>query len=105
MTSSEQLERETEEERVRMSETLDALRARMTPVHVLDRLVDYATDSSGGMFFRNLRKQLVDNPVPVALVGTGLAWLAFSGRHGAWPTGARASGRLTTASERISAGQ
>jgi len=103
MTSSEQLERETEEERVRIAETLDELRARMTPGHVLDRLVDYATDSSGGMFFRNLRKQLVDNPVPVALVGTGLAWLAFSGRHGASSTGASADGLLSQTREKISA--
>ena len=54
MSTSEQLERETEEERARISETLDELRARMTPGHVVDRLVDYATDSSGGMFFRML---------------------------------------------------
>jgi hypothetical protein len=81
MSTSEQLERETEKERARISETLDELRARMTPGHVVDRLVDYATDSSGGMFFRNLRQQAVNNPVPVALVGAGLAWLAISGRR------------------------
>ena len=81
MSTSEQLERETEEERARISETLEELRARMTPGHVVDRLVDYATDSSGGMFFRNLRQQAVDNPVPVALVGAGIAWLAISGRR------------------------
>src|SRR3977135_1935288 len=81
MNASEQLERETEKERARISETLDELRARMTPGHVVDRLVDYATDSSGGMFFRNLRQQAVDNPVPIALVGAGLAWLAVAGRR------------------------
>jgi ElaB/YqjD/DUF883 family membrane-anchored ribosome-binding protein len=83
MSTSEQLERETEEERARISATLEELRARMTPGHVVDRLVDYATDSSGGMFFRNLRQQAIDNPVPVALVGAGLGWLAMAGRrHG-----------------------
>jgi hypothetical protein len=81
MNASEQLERETEKERARISETLDELRARMTPGHVVDRLVDYATDSSGGMFFRNLRQQAIDNPVPIALVGAGLAWLAVAGRR------------------------
>jgi hypothetical protein len=81
MSTSEQLERETEKARARISETLDELRAQMTPGHVVDRLVDYATDTSGGMFFRNLRQQAVDNPVPVALVGVGLAWLALSGRR------------------------
>jgi hypothetical protein len=81
MSTSEQLERETERERARISETLEELRARMTPGQVVDRLVDYATESSGGMFFRNLRQQAVDNPVPVALVGAGLAWLAIAGRR------------------------
>jgi ElaB/YqjD/DUF883 family membrane-anchored ribosome-binding protein len=94
MSTSEQLERETEEERARISETLDELRARMTPGHVVDRLVDYATDSSGGMFFRNLRQQAVDNPVPAALVGAGLAWLAISGR--------RASASRTSADNLVS---
>ena len=102
MSSSEQLERETEEERARISETLDELRARMTPGNVLDRLVDYATDSSGGMFFRNLRKQLVDNPVPVALVGTGLAWLAISARRGT-SSGTNAGGILSRTTEKIGA--
>jgi hypothetical protein len=81
MSTSEQLERETERERARISETLEELRALMTPGQVVDRLVDYATESSGGMFFRNLRQQAVDNPVPVALVGAGLAWLAIAGRR------------------------
>src|SRR2546430_10018208 len=81
MSTSEQLERETEEERARISETLEELRARMTPGHVVDRLVDYATERSGGMFFRNLRQQAVENPVPIALVGAGLGWLAMAGRR------------------------
>ena len=81
MSTSEQLERETEEERARISETLDELRGLMTPGHVVDRLVDYASDASGGMFFRNLRQQAVDNPIPVALVGAGLGWLALAGRR------------------------
>src|SRR3954462_3765625 len=94
MSTSEQLERETERERARISETLEELRARMTPGQVVDRLVDYANDSSGGMFFRNLRQQAVDNPVPVALVGAGLAWLAISGR--------RASTNTTSADNLVS---
>lgn len=81
MSTIQQLEHETEQERARISETLDELRARMTPGHVVDQLVDYASDSSGGMFFRNLRQQAVDNPIPVALMGAGLAWLVISGRR------------------------
>jgi hypothetical protein len=83
MTTTEQLEREAEATRARISATLDELRARMTPGHVVDQLVDYANDSSAGDFFRNLREQVVANPLPVALMGAGMAWLAFSNRRNA----------------------
>jgi hypothetical protein len=102
MSTSEQLERETEEERTRISDTLDELRARMTPGHVVDRLVDYATDSSGGMFFRNLRQQAVDNPVPVALVGAGIAWLALAGR-GHDPANGAKSSNFASAADKLGA--
>lgn len=88
MTTSEQLERETEETRAQISASLSELRARMTPGQVVDQLVDYMSDSSGGMFFRNLRQQVANNPLPVTLMGTGLAWLAMSRRR--QPTGGRA---------------
>jgi hypothetical protein len=82
MTTSERLERETERTREQIEATLDELRARMTPGQVVDQLVDYAYDSSGGMFFHNLRRQVVNNPLPVALMGAGLAWLAVASRNG-----------------------
>jgi len=81
MSTSEQLEREAEQTRAELSATLEELRLRMTPGQVVDQLVDYAAESSGGMFFRNLRRQVVSNPMPVALMGAGLAWLAMSGRR------------------------
>src|SRR5438067_3889572 len=95
MSTSEQLERETEQERARISETLEELRALMTPGQVVDRLVDYATESSGGTFFRNLRQQAIDNPVPVALAGAALVWLAIAGRRSDSTTPTRAE-RLTS---------
>src|SRR5947209_774423 len=108
MSSSEQLERETDEERARISETLDELRTRMTPGHVVDQLVDYATESSGGTFFRNLRQQAIDNPVPVALAGAALAWLAIAGRRSDSTTPTRAerlmsrtTGKVGAAGERL----
>lgn len=81
MNTSEQLERETEETRAQISATLDELRARMSVGQVVDQLVDYASDSTGGMFFHNLRRQVANNPLPVVLMGAGLAWLAMSNRR------------------------
>lgn len=75
MTYSEQLERETETCRVQLADTLDELRMRMTPGEVVDQLVDYARDTTGGMFVENLKQQVASNPLPVALMGAGLAWL------------------------------
>src|SRR5437660_12728809 len=81
MLKSELLEREAEARRAQLAETFDELRARVTPGHVLDRLVDYATDSGGVDFFRNLRDQTVANPLALGIVGAGLAWLIlYNGR-------------------------
>jgi hypothetical protein len=81
MSSSERLEREVEQCRAQISGSLDELRARMTPGQVIDQLVGYARDASGGMFFRNLQRQVVDNPIPAAMIGVGLAWLAVATRR------------------------
>lgn len=78
MLKSELLEREAEARRLELSETFDELRARVSPGHVLDQMVDYATESGGVDFFRNLRDQTVANPLALGLVGAGLAWLMMS---------------------------
>jgi hypothetical protein len=78
MLKSELLEREAEARRIQLAETFDELRTRVTPGHVVDRLVDYATDSGGADFFRNLREQTVANPLALGIVGAGLAWLMLS---------------------------
>lgn len=78
-TSSAQLERQAEQKRAQIAETLDELRSRMTPGEIVDQLYDYVSEGSGGAFLRNLRAQCVANPVPVTFVGAGLAWLVLSG--------------------------
>ena len=82
MATSEQLEREAEATRAQIAATLDELRGRMSPGQMVDELVDYARDNGGAEFFRNFGRQVVDNPVPVTLVGAGLAWLMMAGRGG-----------------------
>jgi Protein of unknown function (DUF3618) len=82
MATSEQLEREAEATRARIAATLDELRGRMTPGQIVDQFVDYARDSGGGEFVRNFGQQVVGNPLPVTLVGAGLAWLMLAGRRG-----------------------
>jgi hypothetical protein len=77
MTNSEQLERETQSCREELAESLDELRARMTPGEVVDQLVDYAQDTTGGLFFQHLKQQVANNPLPVAVMAAGFGWLMF----------------------------
>src|SRR6185437_10364154 len=79
-THVEQLEREAEQARANIAGTLDELRALMTPGHVLDHLADRMNAGATAAFARNLRDQTVNNPLPVALIGTGLAWLMLGRR-------------------------
>lgn len=81
MTTSAQLELEAEETRSQIAETLDELRDRMTPGQIVDQVIDYMRDSGGGMFVQNFRRQVVANPIPVTLVGAGIAWLALASRR------------------------
>jgi hypothetical protein len=79
MKSSQQLERETEATRAQLEHTFDELRARLTPGQVVDQVVDYARDGKAGVYFSNLGQQAVNNPLPIALIGAGIAWLMMSG--------------------------
>jgi hypothetical protein len=80
MATSEQLEREAEKTRARIVESLDELRERMTPGQFVDQAFDFARDGRAGQFVRNLGRQAVENPLPVALIGAGLGWLMIGGR-------------------------
>ncbi len=80
MSHSEQLEQETEQTRAQIADTLDELRACMTPGRVLDQLADRVSDGAPAAFARNLKDQAVNNPIPVALIGAGLAWLMMGSR-------------------------
>jgi len=82
MATSEQLEREAETTRAQIAATLDELRGRLTAGQMVDQIIDYTRDSGGGEFFRSFGRQVAGNPLPVTLVGAGLAWLMMAGRRG-----------------------
>jgi Protein of unknown function (DUF3618) len=72
---SEQLEREAEETRWQLAGTLEELRDRMTPGRVVDQLADYTRDGPAAEFLRNLGREVRENPMPLVLIGIGIAWL------------------------------
>jgi hypothetical protein len=78
MNYTEQLEFEAQQRRHNLSASLDELRERLSPGQVVDQLVDYVQEGSGGQFFHNLKRQVVGNPLPVTLIGAGVAWLVLA---------------------------
>jgi hypothetical protein len=85
--SSAQLEREVEDSRARVNETLSEIRDRMSPGQVVDEVMAFAKNNGGADFTRNLVTQARDNPLPVVLIGAGIAWLMSGRRPGTAPYG------------------
>lgn len=78
--SAAEIENDVERSRARVNDTIDALRSSLSPGQIIDQVVDYARDSGGSDFVRNLGASVRDNPLPVMLIGTGIGWLLFSGQ-------------------------
>lgn len=78
-TSSERtsadIQREIEADRQRIGSRIDAIQERMSPGQLVDEVLAYAKNSGGGEYVSNLGQAVKTNPLPVALVGVGLAWL------------------------------
>ncbi len=74
-SQSEQFEREAEETRWQLAGTFEELRDRMTPGRVVDQVVDYTRDGPAAEFLRNLKREVRENPMPLVLIGIGIAWL------------------------------
>lgn len=75
--TSAELEREVEDARGRIDQTVEALKDKMQPREMFDE----ATKIMGGASNKVLTTavdQLRENPIPIALIGLGVAWLAIS---------------------------
>jgi hypothetical protein len=81
--SLNELTAEIEKTRAHLEDTLDALQQRVSPDRMVEQFSEFLTPARDGTsrFARNLGRAVQDNPVPAALVGIGLGWLALSGRH------------------------
>jgi hypothetical protein len=75
--SSVDVEREVEATRGQIDRTVEALKDKMQP----KELFDEATRMMGGTSNKVLTtvvEQAKENPIPIALIGAGIAWLALS---------------------------
>lgn len=73
--TSSDIEREIEEDRLRIEEKITAIQQRISPGQMLDEAMNYVKSSGGAEYFANLGSSLKTNPIPVALMGISLAWL------------------------------
>src|SRR5438270_390639 len=78
MRHSEQLEREAEQARYHLAESLNELRFRATPGQIVDQIADYAREGPVADFLGNLTREMRDNPVPLLLIGIAMTWLVVS---------------------------
>lgn len=76
------IERDVRATRAEVSSTIDAIQSKLTPGQMMDQALSYMRTSLPADFGRNLTDSVRNNPVPVALVGIGLAWMMMSGRSG-----------------------
>lgn len=91
---------EAEITRVRrsMDATLREIEGRLTTGQLVDQGLDYLRNSGARQFAANLGASVKHNPLPVTLVGIGLAWLMLSGR-GTAQAGAGTYGEYDAGSE------
>ena len=77
--STHEIERDVERTRSDIEDTVEALREKMSLGQIVDEAGRYLRNSGGSEAMSNLASQAKANPMPLALVGIGLAWL-MSGR-------------------------
>jgi ElaB/YqjD/DUF883 family membrane-anchored ribosome-binding protein len=77
--SPEQIQRDIERTRAEMGNTLDTIRQKLSPGQLLDEAIDYLKGRGLSQFSSNLGETVKQNPIPVSLIGIGIAWLAMAG--------------------------
>jgi hypothetical protein len=77
MKSSEEIEREVEATRGELDRTVEALKDRMSAGQIIDEVMGSMKGTGASEMVTNLGRQARENPLPLALVGAGVAWLMF----------------------------
>jgi ElaB/YqjD/DUF883 family membrane-anchored ribosome-binding protein len=72
-----ELEREVEDARSRIDRTVEALKDKMQPKEMFDEATKMMGQTSNKVLTTAV-EQLRENPIPIALIGLGVAWLAIS---------------------------
>jgi ElaB/YqjD/DUF883 family membrane-anchored ribosome-binding protein len=80
--SSAEIEHEIEETRARMGRTIEEIRKDLSPGQLVDQALHYFREGRvgevAGSMASSVGSVVKENPMPTALVGIGLTWLAVS---------------------------
>ena len=72
------LEREVEQVRSDLAADVDELRVRLAPGQLLNETINYARTTPVAEFVQNLLGEIRENPLPLLLIGAGVAWAAIA---------------------------
>jgi hypothetical protein len=93
--SPAEIQAEIERTRSELDQTLSAIERRLTPGQLVDQGLDYLKRSGAKEYVDHLGESVKSDPLPLALVGVGLAWLMMSDRgrtrYAAHPSAAEAA--------------
>jgi ElaB/YqjD/DUF883 family membrane-anchored ribosome-binding protein len=79
---TDRIEDDVNQSRHRLNETLSELGSKLSPGQMLDEGIGLL-QGQAGRFAGQLGRQVRDNPLPVLLIGAGVAWLVVSSRQNA----------------------
>ena len=85
LSETDRIEHDLAATRARMDSRLDELQDHLTPKQMLNDAFAYFRGGEGADFTNDLVTRARANPLPVALVGVGIAWLMASSRSSAEP--------------------
>lgn len=77
---TDRIEADVQKSRHRLKDTLSELGSKLSPGQILDEGIGLV-QGTAGQFAGKLGRQVRDNPLPILLVGAGIAWLIASNRQ------------------------
>lgn len=76
---TESIENDIHNTRRSIDDKIERIQQRLSPGEMVDNVVDFAR-TNGGAIAGGIGRTVRDNPVPAAMIGAGILWLALSTR-------------------------
>ena len=83
--SPREIEADLERNRDRIGDRIEQLESRLAPGELFEQAWRFANKKRADGTTSRLQDVVVKNPLPVTLIGLGLAWMALSGSDGSVP--------------------